>query len=103
MNSHKKERFASILQQKFNSVLVREFHVPGALLTVLNVSVSKDELDATIRIAIIPREKELEVFTELRRQEPYIRHAILKATRLRRVPKFHFQIVQDATNLEEKG
>ncbi len=104
MQAHKKERFESILQSTFNSVLVREFHVSGALCTVLGVAVSKDELDATVRIGVIPYEKELEAYAELRRLEPYIRHAILKATRLRRVPKFHFQIVQEgAPQSEEKN
>jgi len=76
--------------------------VPGAIVTILGVSVSNKDLDAAVRIGIIPYEKELEVYAELRRQEPHIRHAILKATRLRHVPKFHFQIVQE-TNPEEKG
>lgn len=97
MSTHKKERFESILQSAFNSILLREFHVPGALVTVLGVSLSKDEMGAIARVGIIPYEKELEAYAELRRQEPHIRHAILKATRLRHVPKFHFQIVQEGT------
>ena len=95
MPTHKKERFESILQSAFNTILTREFHVSGALVTILGVSVSKDELDATVQVGIIPYEKELEAYAELRRLEPYVRHAVLKSTRLRRVPKFHFQIVQE--------
>ncbi|MDP3725324.1 MAG: ribosome-binding factor A [Nanoarchaeota archaeon] len=102
MQTYKKERFASILQSTFNTILARDFHVPGALVTVLGVSLSDNDLTAVARIGIIPYEKELEAYAELKRREPEIRYAILKSTRLRHVPKFVFQIVQE-TNAQEKG
>lgn len=83
------------MQEKLTEVLLRDFNFEGAIVTVLGVEIKDKDSKAIVSLGIIPYEKELLAYTEIKNREPEIRHQILKNTRLRHVPKMHFKIVQE--------
>ena len=93
--SHHNEKLASVIEHELNLILVRDFNFGGAIVTILDATVSKDNLKARVRLGIIPYIKEVEAFMEIKKREREIRHKILKNTRLRAVPKLFFEIVQE--------
>tara|TARA_Y100000310_G_scaffold246942_1_gene252430 strand:+ start:4886 stop:5203 length:318 start_codon:yes stop_codon:yes gene_type:complete len=101
MKPYRNSKLASLVQETLNTILLKEFNFDGAIVTVLNVVVSKDNLKATVQLGIIPNQKELEVFKLLREREREIRHKLLRKTRLRYVPKLLFEIVQNEDTLEK--
>lgn len=102
MKPHKTEKLASLVQEILTSILLRDFNFNGALVTVLGVEVSENNLKANVRLGIIPREKELEVFKVLREREREIRHKLLRKTRLRLIPRLIFEIAQNGGEPQNK-
>ena len=101
MKPFRNSKLASLVQETLNTILLKEFNFNGAIVTVLNVLVSKDNLKATVQIGIIPDQKELEVFKILKEREREIRHKLLRQTRLRHVPRLLFEIVQNGDASEK--
>lgn len=95
MRQYRNPKLASLVQEILTSILLRDFNFNGALVTVLGVEVSENNLKANVRLGIIPREKELEVFKVLREREREIRHKLLRKTRLRLIPRLIFEIAQN--------
>ena len=92
MGAHKNEKLTSLLEQKLAELILREIDVAGALVTVEDVAVSDDLVQARVRLSIIPHEKEVEVYNEVEVKKKELAHKILKSTKLRRVPTLRFEI-----------
>ncbi|MDP2703759.1 MAG: ribosome-binding factor A [bacterium] len=102
MKQYHNPKLASLVQEILTSILIRDFNFGGALVTVLDVQVSENNLKANVRLGIIPREKELEVFKVLREHEREIRHKLLRKTRLRLIPRLIFEIAQGGGETQDE-
>ncbi|OGG38468.1 hypothetical protein A3D55_00745 [Candidatus Jorgensenbacteria bacterium RIFCSPHIGHO2_02_FULL_45_20] len=85
-------KIASLIERELTILMVKEFCVPDALVTVTGVEVS-EKLDQTkITISVIPHDKELEAFYALEDKRKELEYKVLRKSRLRIIPKFKFVI-----------
>jgi len=89
---HRPEKISSLLTHELAELIVRDVEVPGALITVEDVAVSDDLVQAKVTLSVLPYEKEVEAYKELEERKRELQHKILKKTRLRRVPTLKFEI-----------
>ncbi len=95
-------KVASTIEHELSALLARDFSVPGALVTITDVAVSEDLLQARVKLGIIPKEKEIPVFLELERRRRGFDHAIFKKLNIRPTPHLKFEIdVEHATTVEK--
>lgn len=88
-------KLASAIQKELSNILVRDFDFENALVTVLNVEVTKDFLQAKVKLGIIPYEKGPEVFQKLENERRQVQHKILKKMKIRAIPRLKFKIEQE--------
>lgn len=89
-------KVASAIEHELSTLLARDFNVPGALVTVTDVTVSEDLLQARVKLGIIPPEKEVEVFLEIEKRRREFDHAIFKKLNIRPTPRLKFVLQQDS-------
>ncbi|MFH1161934.1 MAG: ribosome-binding factor A [Candidatus Jorgensenbacteria bacterium] len=85
-------KVASVIEHELSQLLARDFNVPGALVTVTDVAVDEEILQARVKLGIIPAEKEVEVFMELEKRRREFDHAIFKKLNIRPMPHLKFEI-----------
>lgn len=105
MRPHRNLKIASLIEHELSQLLVREIEIPGAVLTVTDVIVAEDLLHAKVKIAIIPYDKEIEVYEELNRSRSRLEHIIFKKINIRPFPKFEFLIdsPEEKLKINQKG
>lgn len=91
-------KVGSVLEHELGMLLARDFHVDGALVTVVEVAVTEDLLHATAKVSIIPYEKGIEVYHELEVRRSEIEHSLYKKMNIRPFPHLDFVV----ESLEEK-
>lgn len=92
MSVYRNDRLASILRAGLGKIIGRDYEWSDALVTITSVSVDKGGLKATVKVGIIPKEKELECYNMLTARRKEMEHKLLKSLRVRRVPTLVFQI-----------
>lgn len=63
-----------------------------SLITVTNISTSKDFKKVTIFVTVFPEQKENAALDFLKRQRSEFKHYVKKNSRLSRIPQFDFEI-----------
>jgi len=89
-------KVASVIEHELSALLARDFSVPGALVTVTDVAVDEDLLQARVKLGIIPAEKEVEVFLEIEKRRREFDRAIFKKLNIRPMPHLKFVLQQDS-------
>lgn len=92
--SHRVEKVASTLLYAIQQVLARGLHDPrvSGLITVLSVDVTPDLKNATVRVSVLPEEKQQSVYYGLRDASRHIRHEVSEIVNMRSVPHFTFKV-----------
>lgn len=90
-----------VIQEELAKYLARDFVTDEALMTILDVTVSKDSLHAQVKLGIIPLEKAPEIWKELHRRKGEFEHMLLKKLRSRSVPHLSFAIDDGSPQTEE--
>lgn len=90
-------KVASAIEHELSTLLARDFNVPETLVTITDVAVSEDLLQARVKLGIIPKEKELETFLKLEKRRRELDHAIFKKLNIRPTPRLKFEI--DTTHI----
>ncbi len=90
-------KIASAIEHELARMLARDFTVPDALVTITDVAVDGDLLQAHVKLGIIPPEKEVEVFEALSKRRREFDHALLKRLNLKPMPHLRFEIDKSAS------
>ena len=92
--SRRGEQVASALRDAIQGVIDRGLQDPrvSGLITVTGVTVDEDLRQATVRVSILPADREQLAFHGLQAAAPHIRHEASKRLTLRRTPDLLFRL-----------
>lgn len=88
------DQVASVLRRAIQQVLSRGLNDPRVqgLISVTQVQVSDDLVDATVSVSVMPAERAELTVHGLRHAARYIRTEVGRSVRMRRVPRFSFRL-----------
>ncbi len=92
MKFHRPDRVSSLLQDQLNQLLLREIDIPGALITITEVRVSKDVTEAMIKISVIPSEKGEEVLEILQKAKRGLQYKLVRMMNIKPTPRIDFKL-----------
>ena len=92
MRPYRNLKMAELIGKEFGMLLEREIYVENALITVTDVTVTPDLLQAKVKLGIIPKAKELESFLEVERRLPMFQHALLRKMNVRPMPRVAIEL-----------
>lgn len=99
MRPYRNLKVGNLIEHELTRMILKECDIEGALVTITNVEVSEDLLQAVIKIGIIPYEKEIEVYYELEKKRRSLEHDLFKKINIRPMP--HLKFVIDSHKKEE--
>jgi ribosome-binding factor A len=94
MSSHRMERVNTLMQREISELIQRELRDPrlGECVSVTEVSVSPDLRYAKVYVSSMDGEqKEAQVLAALNSASGFLRTALARKVRLRRMPELHFE------------
>lgn len=83
---------AGLIEEELGKLIGREVYVEGALVTITDVFVTPDLLQAKVKLGIIPKAKELEAFLAVEKHLPTLRHALLRKMNVKPMPRLSFEL-----------
>jgi ribosome-binding factor A len=87
----RKQRVADLIQKSLAQILLHEMHDERSrLVTVMDVSISKDLSFAKVYVSVLEEEKAKDILLMLNNAAKYIRHALARTVELRIVPELRF-------------
>lgn len=89
--STQEERIVTLIKERAAAFLGHE-SVPGALITVTRVILSKNLKNATIFFTVYPEKKEVKILETLKRRRSDFREHAKKNMSLKHIPFFEFAI-----------
>jgi ribosome-binding factor A len=95
MKLHRHLRVANLIKEKIAELIERELEFQNTVVTVTAVEVSKDLLQAKVKLGIIPNEKAPEVFLVIGRERRYFQHKLLKKINIKPMPAIKFEIMKE--------
>ncbi len=84
----------SVIAEELNKIFQRDFDFGGALVTLTSVGVSEDMADATVKISILPFEKEVEIYKMIEGRRREIQGKLLRKMNIKPMPRLEFVIDQ---------
>jgi ribosome-binding factor A len=97
-------RLAAVLQKDLGRILQQKYQARGTFLTVTQVDISPDLMNAKIFISVFaPQHDEKKVFGQLEEQTSTIRQTLASKIRhqVRRIPELHFMMDESADHAEK--
>lgn len=91
MNTQKHNRLAEYIREVAAEYLARESN-RDSLITVTGVDLSERETGARILISVLPTEKEADALEFVQRKTNDLRLYFMKKVKIRRAPRFSFDI-----------
>ena len=104
MRFFRKDRVSSLIQERLSWIIVKEVEVPGALITITRVEVSKKINSAKVKVSVLPSEKALKALAVLANRAPYLEHLLLKDINIKPMPHIVFELdrgPEKAANIEK--
>lgn len=92
MKTYRNKRVASLINEELSKILQKEFDFGDALVTITSVEVKDDLSFAEIKIAILPLEKELEVYKIIEEEQKNIQRKLQKIINIKPMPHLKFFI-----------
>lgn len=92
MRTFRPLRVASLIQKELGEILLRDFDFEGALATIKSVEVSSDLSEAKIGLAVIPFEKEPEIFIMITARQRELQVKLLRRINIKPMPRLKFKI-----------
>ena len=89
---HRRERLNELIGHELGMMFARDFDFDGALVTITNVEVSDDLLQAVVTLAMIPPERGPDIYQEISNAERRLRGTLLRKLKMRVFPKLIFKI-----------
>ncbi len=98
------ERLAAVLQRDLGKIIQKQYQKSGSFLTVTQVEVSQDLMNATVYISIFaPGKDEEAIFSLLEENQAGIRKELASKIRhqVRRIPELHFKMDKSAEHVNK--
>jgi ribosome-binding factor A len=92
MRPYRDLKMADLIEEELGKLIEREVYVEGALITITDVHITPDLLQAKVKLGIIPKAKELEAFLVVEKQLPALRHALVRKMNVRPMPRLSFEL-----------
>lgn len=92
MKTFRNLRVANLIEHELTLIIAKECEVEGALITVTDIEVSDDLLQAKVKLGIIPYEKELEAYRAIKKKDRELEHKLYKKINIRPMPHLKFEI-----------
>ena len=90
---HRQEKIAELIHQSVGEIIKKELDFPvDILVTISGVELSPNHQHATIRVTVLPYEKQEEVIEVISKNIRVIQNQLNGSLRMRPVPKITFQI-----------
>lgn len=87
----KRKQFGEVVKELAGSFILRESSGP-AMITVTDLSFSKDLKNVSLLISVYPEEKEGQVIDFLKRKRSDFKKYVKDNSRLSRIPQFDFKL-----------
>ena len=85
-------KIASVIEHELSKMLVRDYSIDNALVTIVGVEVSEDLMQAKVRLSIVPYIKGPEAFLLIDGKKRNIEHTLLRKMNIRPMPHLKFEI-----------
>ncbi|NTU98632.1 ribosome-binding factor A [Candidatus Falkowbacteria bacterium] len=91
MINHKNEQINELLRSELAVLLESDVHVDGALITISYVDCSPDLKSAKIAVSVLPEKLFGSALSELKKHSSSFSSTLRKKTRLRQIPRLHWE------------
>lgn len=92
MRPYRDLKMADLIEEELGKLIEREVYVEGALITITEVLIAPDLLQAKVKLGIIPKAKELEAFLAVEKRLPALRHALVRKMNVKPMPRLSFEL-----------
>lgn len=92
MRFYRSERVSSLIQSELGKILLKEIELPGALLTITEVDVSRKLDRAAVKVSVLPSEKAESALAELKKKTGYLQHLLMVRINIKPMPQIAFEI-----------
>lgn len=92
MKFFRKERIGSLIQEELSKFLLREVEVPGALISITGVEVTKKIDHAKVNISVLPSEKAEMAMKHLTARAGHFQHELNRTMNIRPMPRIAFEL-----------
>lgn len=92
--SRRQEQMASVMREAIQEVLSRGLNDPrvSGLITVTSLEISPDLEYASIRVSVLPADRQTLTFHGIQAAAAYIRREVGNKVKNRKLPKFNFEL-----------
>lgn len=92
--SRRQEQLASVLREAIQEVISRGIADPriSGLITVTSLEISPDLEYASIRVSVLPADRQMLTFHGIKAAGAYIRREVGNKVKNRKLPKFNFEL-----------
>lgn len=87
---HRPERMSELIRETLAEAMLRELELPGELVTITEVEVSKDLEYAKIKVSILPHTAEEAVMHALKKLAGHFQGLLIKKLNLKPIPHITF-------------
>ncbi len=92
------QRVSSLIREKLSWIIEREVEVPGALITITEVDVTKKLDYAKVRVSVFPSEKAGDAIRELGRRAGELQHILNRTLNIKPMPRISFDLDRGPEN-----
>lgn len=95
------ERVSELIRKELGELILRDLEFPGAIMTILEVDVTKKLDYARVHCSVIPSAKSEEVLKILNSQRRDLQNKLLRKINIRPMPEVQFEIDHGAEKAAE--
>lgn len=97
MKFFRSERVSSLIKEELNKIILREIEFENAVVTILDVNVSRRLEEGVVKIAVYPSNKGPDALIELMRQRDKLQFLLMRKMNIKPMPRLIFQLEQGAS------
>lgn len=106
MKYYRPERTGQLIRDELSAIIAREIEFPlGVLVTLTNVIVTDDMEHATVRVSVLPADREKHAMKVLLEFRAHLQHVLNKKMNIRPMPQISFELdhgLENAAIVEKK-
>lgn len=99
MRFFRSQRVASVIREQLALILIREVEIPGVLVTITDVDVTKKLDYAGVKVSFLPSEQTPKAFKMLMAQTGRLQHLLNRTLNIKPMPRIAFVIDRGPENL----
>lgn len=95
------QRVSELIRKELGELILRDLEFPGAIMTILEVDVTKKLDYARVHVSVLPSAKADEVLAILNSQRRDLQNKLLRKINIRPMPEVQFEIDHGAEKAAE--